>query len=133
MRNGFAGKEYTKADSRYASRDSFVIAMETVTAFLWGPLCPFAVYGIFYAKPWRYILMIVISVGQIYGDVLYYATCFLEDFIHHRPEPLYFWGYFVVLNGIWIVVPALVLSYSAYHSSAAVQRLQTYTEKSKAK
>ena len=119
-----AGKEYTKADSRYASRDSFVIAMETVTAFMWGPLCPLTIYGIFKSKSWRYVLMIVISVGQIYGDVLYYATCFLEDFIHHRPEPLYFWGYFVVLNGVWIVIPGLVLLYAAYKSSFAVHSMQ---------
>lgn len=32
-------KEYAKADSRYASRDAFIIAMEAVTAFAWGPLC----------------------------------------------------------------------------------------------
>ena len=73
-----AGKEYSKADSRYASRDSFIISMEAITAFLWGPLCPLLVWGIFTARPWRYTLMVVVSVGQIYGDVLYYGTCFLE-------------------------------------------------------
>ena len=73
-----AGKEYSKADSRYASRDSFIIAMEAITAFLWGPLCPLLVHGIFAAKPWRYTLMVVVSVGQLYGDVLYYGTCYLE-------------------------------------------------------
>ena len=73
-----AGKEYSKADSRYASRDSFIISMEAVTAFLWGPLCPLLVWGIFTAKPWRYALMLVVSVGQIYGDVLYSGTCYLD-------------------------------------------------------
>jgi cholestenol delta-isomerase len=52
--------------------------MEAITAFLWGPLCPLLVWGIFTARPWRYTLMVVVSVGQIYGDVLYYGTCFLE-------------------------------------------------------
>ena len=42
------------------------------------PLCPLLVWGIFTARPWRYTLMVVVSVGQIYGDVLYYGTCFLE-------------------------------------------------------
>lgn len=73
-----AGKEYSKADSRYATRDSFIIAMEAITAFVWGPLCPVVVYGIFNSKPWRYTLMIMVSLGQIYGDVLYYGTCYLE-------------------------------------------------------
>lgn len=105
-------KEYTKADSRYASRDGFIVGMEAVTAFVWGPLCPVIVYGIFTNRCWRYSLMIIVSLGQIYGDVLYYATCYLEGFIHSRPEPLYFWGYFVIVNGFWIVIPAMVLFYA---------------------
>ena len=71
-------KEYAKADSRYASRDSFIISMEAVTAFVWGPLCPLVVYGIFARSAWRYTLMVLVSLGQIYGDVLYYGTCLLE-------------------------------------------------------
>lgn len=115
-----AWKEYTKADSRYATRDSFIISMEAVTAFLWGPLCPLAAYGIFTSKSWRFLLMVIISVGQIYGDVLYYGTCYLEGFVHSRPEPLYFWGYFVALNALWILIPSLVLGYAAVNINRAV-------------
>ena len=71
-------KEYAKADSRYATRDSFIISMEAVTAFAWGPLCWVAVHGIFNARPWRYTLLVIVSLGQIYGDVLYYCTCYHE-------------------------------------------------------
>ncbi|KAL4858676.1 3-beta-hydroxysteroid-Delta(8) [Chlorella vulgaris] len=113
-------KEYSKADSRYASRDTFIIAMEAITAFLWGPLCPLLVHGIFSVKPWRYTLMTIISVGQIYGDVLYFGTCFLEGFIHSRPEPLYFWFYFVIVNAIWIVVPFLCIGHAWGKISTAV-------------
>jgi len=109
----YAGKEYTKADSRYATRDPFVISMEALTAFLVGPLCLTAVYAILQSKPMRYPIIVILSVCQIYGDVLYYGTCYLEDFIHSRPEPLYFWGYFVTLNALWIVIPMLTLLYSA--------------------
>ncbi len=28
--------------------------------------------------------------------------------IHSRPEPLYFWFYFVVINGIWVVIPGII-------------------------
>lgn len=149
-----AGKEYAKADSRYASRDSFIVSMEAITAFLWGPLCPLLVHAIFTAKPWRYSLMIVVSAGQIYGDVLYYGTCYLEGalgavggggmhtcgvgaadltaplpaksrptppgFVHSRPEPLYFWVYFVFMNAIWIVVPFLCIIHAWRKVSAAV-------------
>jgi len=62
----------------------------------------------------------IVSVGQIYGDVLYYGTCYLENFIHSRPEALYFWGYFVVLNALWILIPLVMLLYAAKNINAAV-------------
>lgn len=106
-------KEYAKADSRYATRDSFIISMEAVTAFVWGPACLAVTYGILGRKPWRLPLMIVVSLGQIYGDVLYYATCWLEGFAHSRPEVLYFWIYFVIINSFWIIIPSSVILYAA--------------------
>ena len=51
-----AGKEYAKADSRYATRDSFVISMEAVTAFVWGPLCLLAVHAVSRRWAWRHML-----------------------------------------------------------------------------
>lgn len=73
-----AGKEYAKADSRYATRDSFVISMEAFTAFVEGPLCFVIVYGMIKQKSWRYTLQLLVSFGQLYGDVLYFATTCLE-------------------------------------------------------
>lgn len=71
-----AGKEYAKADSRYATRDAFIVQMEGVTAFIWGPICFAIVYGILHRKAWRFTAMLLVSLGQLYGDVLYYLTCF---------------------------------------------------------
>lgn len=39
---------------------------------------------------------------------------------HTRPEPLYFWGYFVGANAIWIVVPVTCIIYCARHVNSAV-------------
>jgi hypothetical protein len=39
---------------------------------------------------------------------------------HSRPEALYFWGYFVAMNAIWIIIPSLCLIYSITHINAAV-------------
>lgn len=72
------GKEYAKADSRYATRDAFVISMEAVTAFAWGPLCFVVACGVLGRAPWRHWLTVLVSLGQLYGDVLYFATCALE-------------------------------------------------------
>ncbi|KAL6777069.1 CDI1 [Auxenochlorella protothecoides x Auxenochlorella symbiontica] len=121
-------KEYAHADSRYATRDAFVISMEAITAFFDGPGCLFVVWGLLHRASWRYTLLIIVSVAQIYGDVLYYATCYLEDFKHSRPEMRYFWIYFVVINAIWIVVPGYCIRHSwhaisrALHQSASKQK-----------
>jgi cholestenol Delta-isomerase len=94
--------------------------MEAITAFIWGPLCPLVTYGIFTAKPWRFTLILIVSLGQIYGDVLYYATCYLEGFVHSRPEFEYFWGFFVGLNSLWIVIPAYMMVYAMRNINNAV-------------
>mmetsp|Transcript_2939 Transcript_2939/g.8605 ORF Transcript_2939/g.8605 Transcript_2939/m.8605 type:complete len:219 (-) Transcript_2939:2034-2690(-) len=113
-------REYTQADSRYATRDSFVISMEAVTAFIEGPACFVTVWAILQRKPWAYTLQILISCGQIYGDILYFGTTILEGLIHSRPEFLYFWFYFVIVNAIWIVIPSYVILRAARSISSAV-------------
>jgi cholestenol delta-isomerase len=55
-------------------------------------------------------LQIIISLGQIYGDALYYATSLFDLYYHGthfcRPEGYYFWMYYFLMNSIWIIVPA---------------------------
>jgi len=119
-----AWKEYTKADSRYATRDSFIISMEAVTAFLVGPLCFLAMYGVLKNRAWRWALCLLVSVCQVYGDVLYYGTCWLEGFVHSRPEPLYFWVYFVLLNALWIVIPFCV-GYKSWREIVRAEKAKT--------
>lgn len=41
-----AGKEYSKADSRYVARDPTVVIIEGITAVLAGPGCLLAVYAL---------------------------------------------------------------------------------------
>ena len=51
----------------------------------------------------RHGLQIIVSLGQVYGDVLYYATSLL-DISYCRPEGYYFWFYYVFFNFIWLAV-----------------------------
>jgi len=39
----------------------------------------------------------------------------------HGPygDPLYYWFYFIFMNGIWMVIPAIAIVQSVRHSSAA--------------
>jgi cholestenol Delta-isomerase len=103
-------KEYSLSDSRYQTQNAFVLCMETITAICWGPLSFVVAWTITKENPLRSPLQAIVSLGHLYGDVLYFATSLFDHYIlglsYSRPEPLYFWGYFVFLNAVWIVVPA---------------------------
>jgi cholestenol delta-isomerase len=62
-----------------------------------------------YEHPLRHPLQALVSLGQIYGDVLYYATSMFDLYFkglsYCRPEAYYFWGYYFFMNFIWIVIP----------------------------
>lgn len=119
-------KEYSLSDSRYLTGDTFVVCMETVTAVVWGPLSFLCAYCILVGSPWRHPLQIVISLGQLYGDVLYYATCTFEEVfrgkLYSRPERYYYWVYYIFLNAFWIVIPLVLLGQSLRLVTAAIAR-----------
>lgn len=102
-------KEYAFSDSRYLTQNAFVLCMESVTAACWGPGCLVVAALVVLRSPWRFPLQTLVSFGQFYGDVLYYATCAFDHLVmgisYSRPELFYFWFYFFFMNFIWIVVP----------------------------
>ncbi|KAH8160912.1 hypothetical protein CIB48_g7344 [Xylaria polymorpha] len=116
-------KEYSFSDSRYLTADTFVVCMETITAAFWGPLSFACAWFIVADHPLRHPLQSIISLGQLYGDVLYYATCTF-DYVnlgieYSRPDPAYFWGYYVFLNAFWIVIPTCLLVHSTRETGRA--------------
>jgi len=103
-------KEYGQGDSRYVSGDTFTVCMESITAFIDGPLAALAVYTFLKNSPNRYIVQMVLSLCQLYGDVLYFSTEVMEGFTHGPLyHPLYFWFYFFFMNSIWIIVPSICI------------------------
>ncbi|KAG9243226.1 EBDP2, emopamil-binding protein [Calycina marina] len=106
-------KEYAFSDSRYLTSDPFVLCMETVTAFTWGPLCFVVAYMVTNNHALRHPLQIIVTVGQIYGLILYYATSMFDHYYkevtYSRPEFLYFWFYYFFMNFIWMVFPGILL------------------------
>lgn len=118
-------KEYSKADSRYATRDAFTTTMETTTAFAVGPAALLAAAGVMLRASWRWVLILVLSTFQLYGDILYFATYWFEGMVHTRPEPLYFWAYFVVMNSIWVVIPVWCVAVCVAECSTATRALES--------
>lgn len=129
-------KEYALSDSRYLTQDSFVVTMETVTAVCWGPLSFVCAWAIVTSHPIRHPLQLIISLGQFYGDVLYYATCTFAVFVNGvhfcRPEDFYFWAYYFLCNFFWIVIPGMLMWSSIKATSSAFAKVQAL-EKGKKK
>lgn len=121
-------KEYSLSDSRYLTQDAFTVCMESVTAFLWGPLSFYTVYCIMTDHPLQYPLEIIISVGQIYGDVLYLSTCsyneIVYDLVYCRPERIYYYAYYLLCNAFWIVIPGYIVYLSVVEITTAFARVK---------
>ncbi|ATY63362.1 3-beta-hydroxysteroid-Delta(8),Delta(7)-isomerase [Cordyceps militaris] len=119
-------KEYSLSDSRYMTQDSFVVCMETVTAVLWGPLSFLCAYMIVTDHTARHSVQLTVSFGQLYGLVLYFATCTFEELVHgvvlSHPAPIYFWAYYITCNAFWLFIPGWLI----YQSLSEVQAAFAY-------
>ncbi|ORY69848.1 Emopamil binding protein-domain-containing protein [Pseudomassariella vexata] len=106
-------KEYALSDSRYLTSDPFMLSVESITVFVWGPLCFACAVCIVTDSYLRHPLQIIMCIGHLYGVALYYATSLIETHFsgrsHSRPEFLYFWVYYVGLNLPWAIIPTILL------------------------
>ena len=48
--------------------------MESITAFVDGPLSFIALYAFITRAPYKHVAQILLSLCQLYGDVLYFST-----------------------------------------------------------
>ncbi|XP_021311449.1 probable 3-beta-hydroxysteroid-Delta(8),Delta(7)-isomerase isoform X2 [Sorghum bicolor] len=113
-------KEYSKGDSRFAARNSTVLALEVVTIVLEGPAALLAAYAIASRKSYSHILQFAVSLAQLYGRLLYFITAYLDGF-NFWVSPYYFWAYFIGSNSSWVIIPTLVATRSWKKISAAFQ------------
>ncbi|KAJ2752701.1 hypothetical protein H4S06_003879 [Coemansia sp. BCRC 34490] len=102
-------REYAHADSRYLTSDPFTVIMEGITAVFDGSFAVIAAYGILADSPVRHPAQLITSLAQLYGNVLYMLTNYMEGFRYTNPNPVYFFGYFVLLNAPWIIIPTLLM------------------------
>ncbi|TKW12924.1 hypothetical protein SEVIR_5G067300v4 [Setaria viridis] len=100
-------KEYSKGDSRYAARNTGILALEMITIGLKGPASLLAVYAVASRKSYSHILQLAICLGQLYGCLFYFITAYLAGF-NFWVSPFYFWAYFVGANSSWVVIPTLI-------------------------
>ncbi|EFQ33940.1 emopamil binding protein [Colletotrichum graminicola] len=130
-------KEYSLSDSRYLTQDSFIVCMETITAVFWGPLSFACACCIVAGHPLRHPLQLVVSLGQLYGDVLYFATCSFDELVYSviycRPEDFYYWWYYVFCNAFWIVIPFCLILKSCAETKRAFEKVAAMEKASHSK
>ncbi|KAJ1937933.1 hypothetical protein FBU59_004605 [Linderina macrospora] len=126
-------REYSHSDSRYLTSDPFTVIMEGVTAVCDGPFAALTAYGVLTDSPVRYVAQLIVSVMQLYGNVLYMLTNAFEGFAYSNPHPYYFYGYFVFMNAIWVVIPIYLIHdawTNIYRGMLIAKRATTVTKKS---
>ncbi|KAI1117908.1 Emopamil-binding protein [Nemania sp. NC0429] len=120
-------KEYALSDSRYLTSDFFMLSVESITVYVWGPLCLANALATARDSPLRHPLRIIACVAHLYGVALYYATSQCEFYFtgrsHSRPEFVYFWVYYVGFNLPWAIVPAFLLFDSVRTVTSAMRTL----------
>jgi cholestenol delta-isomerase len=87
----------------------------------WGPLGLCAAAAIPMHWPSRHVLQTIVSVGEIYGLVLYFWTEIFEGGAHSRPEAFYYYFYYVFMNILWLVMPTFLLIQSCRFLTAVVR------------
>lgn len=88
-----------------------------VRQITWGPLSLLTALLIVRDSSYRHPIQALVSTGHVYGDTLYFATTVFDEFysgkVYYRPEPFYFWIYFVLMNAVWLVIPGCKIALSS--------------------
>jgi cholestenol delta-isomerase len=88
----------------------------------------------YHNRPARHIAQLIISLGQIYGCALYYATTMVEGSPHCDPHPYYYYFYFGFFNIFWMIVPSILMHNSIknlYRAMKVAVAAETQTSKAK--
>lgn len=58
-------------------------------------------------KSYSYILQFAISLAQIYGTFVYFIAAILDG-DNFSASVLYYYGYYVLMNSFWLVIPTII-------------------------
>jgi len=109
-------QEYGKADTRWLYSDSCVVSLEILTVVFDGTLCFVILYAMIRNKPYRHFWQIVLCVCELYGGWMTFAPEWITGSkALNTSNPLYLWVYLVIANGVWVIIPLLLIwqSYNA--------------------
>ncbi|KAJ3558691.1 hypothetical protein NM688_g769 [Phlebia brevispora] len=107
-------KEYALADYRWGLADPTIVSLEILTVLCAGPMACYILKQLSADDPARHYWIIILCTAEIYGTWMTFCPEWLtgnQNLV--TSNPLYFWFYLTFMNGIWIVVP-LVLLWDSY-------------------
>ncbi|KAM4538323.1 emopamil-binding protein-like [Fundulus diaphanus] len=103
-------KEYGKADSRWLVSDPTIVSVEILTVVLDSLLALLLIHAVLNEKYYRHFLQVTLSVCELYGGWMTFCPDWLQGSPHlDTSNPLYLWLYLVFFNGLWVLVPVLLL------------------------
>ncbi|CAK6442881.1 unnamed protein product [Pipistrellus nathusii] len=122
-------KEYGNADARWLHFDPTIVSVEILTVALDGFLAVVLVYAILKEKYYRHFIQITLCVCELYGGWM----TFSPEWLMGSPSLstnhwLYLWVYLVFFNGLWVLVPGLLLWQSwvelkkVYHKGTSLEK-----------
>ncbi|KAH7041090.1 Emopamil binding protein-domain-containing protein [Microdochium trichocladiopsis] len=131
-------KEYALSDSRYLISDPFMLSVEAITVVVLGPLSFLSAASTVLQSPLRHPLRMIVCIAHLFSVSLYYSTSLTESYFtgrwDSRPEPQYFWLYYVGFNLPWAAVPLVLLNNSIKSvvvALRAVERMAVTLDESK--
>ncbi|XP_024858527.2 emopamil-binding protein-like, partial [Kryptolebias marmoratus] len=129
-----AGKEYSKADSRWLVSDPIIVSVEILTVVLVSLIALLLIHAILNDKYYRHFLQIALSVCELYGGWMTFCPDWLLGSPHlDTSNWLHLWIYLLFFNGLWVLVPILLLlqSWFRLRNLHALRSDTTATKKKK--
>ncbi|KAK5847390.1 hypothetical protein PBY51_016522 [Eleginops maclovinus] len=103
-------KEYGKADRRWLVSDPTIVSIEILTVVLDSMLGLLLIHAVLKDQYYRHFLQVALCVCELYGGWMTFCPDWLMGSPHlDTSRPLYLWVYLVFFNGIWVLVPVLLL------------------------
>ncbi|CAG5127715.1 unnamed protein product [Candidula unifasciata] len=103
-------KEYGKADSRWLVSDPTVVSLEILTVVVDGILCLVTIVGIVTDGFYRHYAQLVLCVCELYGGWMTFCPEWLTGSPNlDTSNYMYLWVYLVFFNGLWVVIPLLLM------------------------
>ncbi|KAF0500589.1 emopamil-binding protein-like [Gigaspora margarita] len=106
-------QEYGKADSRWLHSDVTILSVEIPTSIFLGPLAIYILALLINNHVSRHYWQIILCACEIYGSWITFCPEWLTGSKNLNTENfVYLWVYLVFFNGLWIVIPLILMRQS---------------------